>query len=116
MNREQIYDVLRQLGIVGVTLLVAKGYVTTEQASVLVSAAEQGGPALLAVGLIAYGVWKKRDAAKALEADKIPDAAKALAADKIPGVSISVNKNTAPRAVVEVAKEDTNSIKLTGHQ
>jgi hypothetical protein len=100
MNQDQIYGLLRTLGVACMTYLVSSGALTDEQASTLTRAAMDAGPVLVALGLTAYGWYKKRDAGKA------------LAADQIPGVTVTVNKFAAPPAVVEVAKAQTNTIKI----
>lgn len=99
MNKDMIYGALRNLGVMCLGWLVGKGYVTGDQASILSSAVEQAGPVLVALGITAYGMYKKRDAAKAVQADKLP------------GVTVTVDEKTASPAVVDAARGD-NGIRL----
>ena len=100
MNKDQIYGLLRNVGLVLITVLVSTGKLTSEQASTLTVAAEQAGPVLIGMALMAYGAWKKRDVAKALQADALP------------GVTVTVNPYAAPVAVVKAAALPDNGIKI----
>lgn len=100
MNKDQIYGLMRTLGVALMTYLVSSGTLTSDQASALVNAATQATPVLVALGLAAYGVYKKRAAGTALSADQIP------------GVTVTVNEKTAAPAVVDAARAKDNSIIL----
>ncbi len=100
MNKEMVFTLLRQIGVIGLTYLVASGVLTQDQASVLTKAALDAAPVLGTLALLIYGLWKKRDAAKVAEADKLP------------GVTVTVNPNIASSAVVQEAVKETNDIKV----
>ncbi len=91
MNKDQIFGLLRQLGVILMTYLVSTGKLTSEQASTIVNLAAEYGPALVGAALVAYGAWKKRDVAKVQQASKIE------------GVTVVVDPLAAPVPVVNAA-------------
>lgn len=103
MNKDQIFGLLRTLGVALMTYLVSSGVLTSEQASVLTHAATDAGPIAVAIGLAAYGWWKKRDAAKVLQAGKVD------------GATVIVDPNNATKAVVNAALAAPDSeVKVVG--
>lgn len=97
MNKEQVLGLLRTLGVAAMTYLVAKGTLTSDQASALTNFAAEYGPGLIAAALTAYGWWRKRDAAVVQQAGKVD------------GAVVVVNPDTASKAVVDAAIHAPNA-------
>lgn len=102
MNKDQLYGLARTAFVAFMTWLVSSGKLTSDQASTLISALEQAAPVIAALGAAAWGVWAKRDAAKA------------VAADAVKGVSVYVDPVVAAPAVVAAARAETNDVKVIG--
>lgn len=97
MNKEQVLGLLRTLGVALMTYLVSSGVLTDAQASALTNAMIQAAPILGAIGLAAYGWWRKRDAAVVQQAGKVD------------GAVVVVNPDTASKAVVDAAIRAPNA-------
>lgn len=97
MNKEQILGLARAVGSLVLGYLAGKGWITTEQASTLMNLASQAAPILGAIGLIIYGVYKKRDAAVVQQAGRVT------------GAVVVVNPDTASTSVVEAANAAPNN-------
>jgi len=97
MNKEQIFGLLRTLGVSLMTYLVTKGTLTSDQATAMTNFAAEYGPGLVAAGLAAYGFWKKRDAGMVKSAGKVD------------GAVVVVNPDTASKSVVAAAATAPNN-------
>ncbi len=91
MNKDQVYGLLRTLVVIAMTYLTSSGILTPEQAPVLLHAFTEGLPMVIAAGVMVYGAWRKRDAAKVVDAGKVK------------GVVAVVDPNKADIAVVNAA-------------
>lgn len=97
MNREQIFGLLRTVAVYILAYLVGNGTLTSDQATALTNALTQAAPILGALGLAAYGIYKKRDAGKVQDAGKVP------------GAVVVVNADVASKSVVAAAEAAPNN-------
>lgn len=61
MNREQLYTALRSLLAIGLGILVGRGTITAEQAATITSNVAIVLPALGALAVAAFSIWKRSD-------------------------------------------------------
>jgi hypothetical protein len=101
-NTDVWLSLLRSVVKVLCGMLITKGLLSATDAPIYQTALETLLPSIVAAAATWWGARTQTPAAKV------------VAADAIPGVTVTANKETAPAAVVEVAKAQTNDIKLTG--
>jgi hypothetical protein len=90
---EQVWPALRSLLQVFLGIAIGRGWVTAEQAATLMNDLAIIAPAMLSVGVVVYGIWKRSPTNLAKSAATVP------------GVEVRVDPMTAPASMVNVAAD-----------
>lgn len=99
-NKDQYLQVAAPFLAFAGGLVVGKGWLTDDQWGKIANFALENGPIIIPFVIAAFAWVKNKFSTKAVEANNIP------------GVQVTVNPVEAPKEVVAVALEPTNTIKV----